>query len=114
VRELKNWAERACILSQSDTIDSFAPENDGRGAPGIRVRDLEVTIEGAESDVFNFEEKSLRSARAAFEKQFILKMLSENGGNISKTAQRIGVERSHLHKKMKSYGIREANPNGDS
>ena len=93
VRELKNWAERACILSQSDLIDSFVLEDN--------------TPQGPETDVFTFEEKSLRSARAAFEKQFIVKMLTENGGNISKTAQTIGVERSHLHKKMKSYGIRE-------
>lgn len=84
VRELKNWAERACILAQSESIESFEHES---------------------SDVFTFEEKSLKGARAAFEKQFILKMLAENGGNISKTAQLIGVERSHLHKKMKSYGI---------
>ncbi len=92
VRELKNWAERACILSQSEVIESFEWEDRGREA-------------GAETDVFNFEEKSLRNARAAFEKQFIMKMLMENGGNVSKTAQTIGVERSHLHKKMKSYGI---------
>ncbi len=59
----------------------------------------------SEADVFTFEEKSFRKHAAAFEKQFIMKMLCENGGNISKTAQTIGVERSHLHKKMKSYGI---------
>lgn len=91
VRELKNWVERACILSQSDIIDSFALE--------------EVEPASPDTDVFSFEEKSLRTARAAFEKQFIMKMLLENGGNISKTAQTIGLERSHLHKKMKTYGI---------
>jgi len=90
VRELKNWVERACILNQSDVIDSF---------------DFEDMEHNPEADVFGFEEKSLRSARAAFEKQFIMKMLSENGGNISKTAQTIGVERSHLHKKIRGYGI---------
>lgn len=94
VRELKNWVERACILCQDDVID---------------VQDIE-TVRGLmagpkEVDIADFEEKSLRTARAAFEKQFIMKMLSENGGNVSKTAQTIGVERSHLHKKMKSYGI---------
>ncbi len=87
VRELKNWAERACILAQSDVLDSAS------------ITDI------PREDFFAFDEKSLRSARAQFEKQFIMKMLSENGGNISKTAQTIGVERSHLHKKIKSYGI---------
>jgi two-component system, NtrC family, nitrogen regulation response regulator NtrX len=93
VRELKNWVERACILSQTNVIDSSAVESIESG--------------GQEADTFAFEEKSLRAARAAFEKHFIQKMLTENGGNISKTAQMIGVERSHLHKKMRSYGIRE-------
>jgi two-component system nitrogen regulation response regulator NtrX len=97
VRELKNWAERACILSQSETIDTFSLTEIGEVEPS------------GELDAFSFEEKTLRQARAAFEKQFIMKMLSENGGNISKTAQTIGVERSHLHKKMKTYGIRELN-----
>ncbi len=92
VRELKNWVERACILSQDDVIEGF------------EYQVLEA------DDFSNVDEKSLRGARATFEKQFILKMLSENGGNISKTAQTIGVERSHLHKKMRSYGIREVPP----
>jgi two-component system nitrogen regulation response regulator NtrX len=95
VRELKNWVERACILSQSEVIDSFSLE------------DCEpMDFASASSDTApGFEEKTLRSARANFERHFILKMLSENGGNISRTAQTIGLERSHLHKKMKHYGI---------
>lgn len=90
VRELKNWVERACILSKTETIDSLDFEE---------IEPLEA------QELFSFGDKTLRAARAVFEKHFILKMLSENGGNISKTAQTIGVERSHLHKKMKSYGI---------
>lgn len=90
VRELKNWVERACILTKTDTIDSM---------------DLEENDPPVTQDMFNGDDKTLRSARAIFEKQFIVKMLSENGGNISKTASMIGVERSHLHKKMKSFGI---------
>ncbi len=90
VRELKNWVERACILSKTEIIDS------------MELEDSEPLIA---QDLFTCEDKTLRSARAVFEKQFILKMLTENGGNISKTANTIGVERSHLHKKMKVYGI---------
>jgi len=97
VRELKNWAERACILSKSDVIETSCLEELVRGGASVG------------SEPLSLDEQSLRTARAAFEKQFILKMLSENGGNISKTAQRIGIERSHLYKKMKSYGIRELN-----
>lgn len=93
VRELKNWVERACILSEEESLEAF---------------DLDEGFSGAntnEADMLNFEEKTLRGARAAFEKSFIVKMLSENDGNISKTAQAIGVERSHLHKKLRAYGI---------
>ncbi len=88
VRELKNWVERACILSQSEELEDIGLEY---------------------PDIAEFDETSLRQARATFEKQFIMRMLFENGGNISKTAQTIGVERSHLHKKIKSYGIEIGN-----
>ena len=88
VRELKNWVERACILSTADVIEG-------------------TEFEGPEESAWESPtgDESLRAARAEFEKQFIMRMLNESGGNISRTAQRIGVERSHLHKKMKAYGI---------
>jgi two-component system nitrogen regulation response regulator NtrX len=98
VRELKNWVERACILSSGDVID---------------CSDLEGTGVESKGDVFENEDKTLREARASFEKQFILKVLAENGGNISKTALTIGVERSHLHKKIKSYGIEISESGGN-
>jgi two-component system nitrogen regulation response regulator NtrX len=51
------------------------------------------------------EGRSLKDARQEFEKEFILRTLKENEWNVSKTAQILGVERSHLHRKIKSYGI---------
>jgi two-component system nitrogen regulation response regulator NtrX len=48
---------------------------------------------------------SLKDARMDFERQFILKKLEENEGNISKTADAIGLERSNLHKKLKSLKV---------
>lgn len=96
VRELKNWVERVCILSKNDTIEA---------------QDFEDSEPIVSFEIINPEDKSLRAARAVFEKQFITKMLTENGGNISKTAASIGVERSHLHKKMKIYGIEMNNSN---
>jgi len=47
----------------------------------------------------------LKDARIDFERQFILKKLEENEGNISKTAEAIGLERSNLHKKIKSLKV---------
>ncbi len=87
VRELKNWVERACILSPTDTIENI---------------EFEGPISAAEEGK---SAETLRAAKALFEKQFIVRVLAENGGNISKTALKIGLERSHLHKKMKAYGI---------
>jgi len=90
VRELRNWIERACIFSNTESIDFI---------------DLQSLHETKESEVAIASESSLREAKAAFEKKYILNMLEQNGYNVTKTAQAIGVERSHLHKKMKSYGI---------
>ena len=49
--------------------------------------------------------RSLRQARAVFEKQFISQRLKENGWNISKTAEDLQIERSHLPRKIKLLGI---------
>ena len=48
---------------------------------------------------------SLQEARAAYERDYILRKLEENRGNISRTAEALGLERSHLYRKMKSLGI---------
>ncbi len=48
---------------------------------------------------------SLHQARAAYERDYILKKLDENHGNISRTAEVLGLERSHLYRKMKTLGI---------
>ena len=56
----------------------------------------------------NADMSTFREARAEFEKDYLIKKIQENGGNISKTAESIGLERSYLHRKIKSYGI-EAN-----
>ncbi|MBP1724127.1 MAG: sigma-54-dependent transcriptional response regulator, partial [Deltaproteobacteria bacterium] len=56
-----------------------------------------------EFSFFDFD--LLRDARREFEKRFIIKKLSENDENISKTAEMIGIERSNLHRKIKAYEI---------
>jgi two-component system nitrogen regulation response regulator NtrX len=52
-----------------------------------------------------FDYPLLKDARREFEKRFIMKKLRENEENISKTAEMIGIERSNLHRKIRSYGI---------
>ena len=51
------------------------------------------------------ENATLHEARAAYEREFILRKLEENQWNMTRTAQALGLERSHLYRKMKSLGI---------
>ena len=91
VRELKNIVERLMIM-----------------VPGtvITKNDLPPSMSGVERKATGFEEYStLKEARSEFEKEFIATKLSENEGNVSKTAEAIGIERSNLHKKIKLYGL---------
>ncbi|PKN34221.1 MAG: Fis family transcriptional regulator [Deltaproteobacteria bacterium HGW-Deltaproteobacteria-19] len=99
VRELKNIVERLVIM---------AP---GRVIGVADIPPLQKTENGhrPEAPASPSELDSLREARQDFEKQFIMKKLKEFEGNISKTAEAIGLERSNLHRKIKSFGL-EAKP----
>jgi len=92
VRELKNAVERLMIMVPQETIEALDIENTGI----IRNRLKEESY---------FSYTTLREARDAFEKDFILKKLKENNWNMTKTAEIIGIERSNLYKKIKSLGI---------
>ncbi|ABA89584.1 sigma-54-dependent transcriptional response regulator [Syntrophotalea carbinolica DSM 2380] len=96
VRELKNIVERLVIMSPSQTISSAdLPSSVLAAGPSAQPTKFDLPA----SDL------SLRQAREEFEKEFILQKLQENGGNISRTAEAIEMERSNLHRKIKSYGI---------
>ncbi|HLU40273.1 MAG TPA: helix-turn-helix domain-containing protein [Planctomycetota bacterium] len=53
-----------------------------------------------------FELAQLEEFRAASEREFIRRKLLENGGNIKRTAERIGIQRSNLYKKLERYGLK--------
>jgi len=55
-------------------------------------------------------ERTLKEARDAFEKQFILARLRDFAGNVSRTADALGVERSNLYRKLHAYGITVERP----
>ena len=57
---------------------------------------------GAEDDQ---REQHAQEARDAFERAFILAELRAHDGNVTRTAEKLGIERSHLYRKLKSYGI---------
>ncbi|MFQ5670428.1 MAG: sigma-54-dependent transcriptional regulator [Acidobacteriota bacterium] len=93
VRELRNIVERLAILTDNETID---------------LEDLPGVIRG-ERGAAAFETPdypSLREGREDFERRFILKKIRQADGNVSRTADLLGLERSSLYRKMKQYGIR--------
>ncbi len=94
VRELKNLIERLVIMTPGDII--------GVNDLPDYTREEEKMVSAFERIV---ENSSLKKAREEFEKGFILSKLEENNGNISKTAESIGIERSSLYRKIKAYGI---------
>ena len=56
-----------------------------------------------------YADKSLREAREEFEKAYLVFQISKFNGNVSKTANHVGMERSALHRKMKSLNIESTN-----
>jgi two-component system, NtrC family, nitrogen regulation response regulator NtrX len=94
VRELRNLIERLMIMAPGETIGvrDLPPGMRGNAEAGDRSESL-------------WEAASLRDARDAFEKRFIERKLAELEGNVSRTAQALGLERSHLYRKMRALGI---------
>lgn len=90
VRELRNVIERIVIMNP--TTVRFERKH----LPPLVHRDG-----GRRGTEFS----TLHEARAAYERDYILKKLDENHGNVSRTAEVLGLERSHLYRKMKSLGI---------
>jgi two-component system nitrogen regulation response regulator NtrX len=90
VRELKNLIERIVILNPQVRVDArHIPLTPGRRAPERLL------------DRFG----SLQEVREAAEREYILKKLEETNGNVSRTAEILGLERSNLYRKMKTLGI---------
>jgi two-component system nitrogen regulation response regulator NtrX len=91
VRELRNVIERIVIMNP--TVAKFERKH----LPPLVYRD------GSRRSGAEFS--SLQQARQAYERDYILKKLDENHGNISRTAEVLGLERSHLYRKMKALQI---------
>ena len=98
VRQLRNIVERLLILATDDaaqviSADLLPSELSGNGALNNGGRgDLVISL-------------PLREAREIFERDYLLAQINRFGGNISRTASFIGMERSALHRKLKSLGV---------
>ena len=94
VRELRNLVERLMIMT-----------------PGTQITpaDLPVNVRGQQTGRLNTlalrDFPTLKDARDAFESAYIQRALRDEQGNVTSTAKRLGVERTSLHRKLKSYGI---------
>ncbi len=91
VRELRNVIERIVIMNPSTS------KFERKHLPALVHRD------GGRRAGAEFS--TLHDARDAYERDYILKKLDENHGNVSRTAEVLGLERSHLYRKMKTLGI---------
>lgn len=96
VRELKNIIERLVIMVAVPTISlAHLPDAISQGKTG-----------GKRSGFGNIVlDSSFREAREDFEREFLIQKLEEHDWNVSRTAESIEIERSNLHRKIKSYGI---------
>ncbi len=102
IRELRNLIERVTILSINENkINTDKIMND--------VLNQKPSSEINEDIFKNTMSFPLKEAREEFEKKYLLNQLRKNHGNISKTADYIGMERSALHRKLKLLGIKGIN-----
>ncbi len=93
VRELRNVVERLMIMCRKDEVSAD---------------DLPSQITGKQQEtMFSMAFDSLKDARDFFEKSYIEHQLDKFEGNVTKTAEALQIERSHLHRKLKQLGLKE-------
>ena len=98
IRELRNLIERIAILSPdtSDKVSNIIKES---------LKTPDIKSKGSENSL----SVPLKEARENFEKEYLTTQLKKFNGNISKTADFVGMERSALHRKLKGLGIKDLN-----
>lgn len=100
VRELRNFVERIAIMCAADRIDKEEITlflNPNPQQPG--------NVTAAANGFPPYLASNFKEAKKQFEQEYLRIKLAENDGNVSQTAEHVGMERSHLHKKLKSLNI---------
>jgi len=98
VRELRNFIERLAIMTRESVISASQIRlflNPGQTAAAT----------AGDSMLNPFLAADYKTAKRLFEKEYLQQKLLQNDNNISRTAEQVGMERSHLHKKLKSFEI---------
>ncbi len=101
VRELRNIVERLVIMAPAERIEL-------RHLPASLLGSLPAAAAASAADETRADAATtggLAAAREEFERRYILRKYEECGGNMSRTAEALGVERSNLYRKMKAYGL---------
>ena len=102
VRELRNLVERITILASNESKEKINQLiNDILNPSSLITEENNILTQSFQSP--------LKEAREHFEKEYLTTQLKKHHGNISKTADFIGMERSALHRKLKSLGIKGIN-----
>ena len=102
VRELRNLVERITILSSNESKDKINKLIEDILNSSSKIKNSKNILEQS-------FQSPLKEAREYFEKEYLTTQLKKHHGNISKTADFIGMERSALHRKLKSLGIKGLN-----
>jgi len=105
VRELRNLIERVLILGEDK---GEIQASDLSGTETLKEGENKIVLSG------NVATLPLREAREAFEREYLLNQIARFGGNISRTAQFVGMERSALHRKLKSLNVVNVGKKGGS
>jgi len=106
VRELRNMIERLLIMAPGGPetpihAETIPPEIRANGVSSLRQADNGEVMA-----------MSLREAREVFEREYLMAQINRFGGNISRTASFVGMERSALHRKLKALGVSGGNGRG--
>lgn len=103
IRQLRNNVERLLILTSGDPAGVVTADM----LPAEVGSSAQITVSGSGGE--HIMALPLREARETFEREYLMAQISRFGGNISRTAAFIGMERSALHRKLKSLGVATTN-----
>jgi DNA-binding NtrC family response regulator len=114
VRQLRNVLEAACVFAPGERIEaehvetvlgagsaSFRPAADST-APASPARDPAQAVPGDDP----FQARTFEEFKDRSEAEFIRRRLAQYGGNVKRTAEELGMQRSHLYKKLDRYGLK--------
>jgi DNA-binding NtrC family response regulator len=101
IRELRNMVERLIILSEKEITEQDVVMNSGANR-----KNMGIGIDSTPS-TNNFEQyKSYQDFKDEVEKEYILHKLKKNSWNVTKTAEEMEIQRSHLYNKIEKYGLK--------